>query len=174
MFCHCDLLSANIIILPEPATADPERSPDAGRLSVMFIDYEYGMPSPAAFDLANHFAEWAGLDCDFSLLPTRAERAAFITEYLVEHHRILGSRPVRSEDVDGLMAEVDLWRGVPGFFWGVWAHLRATTADINFNYTEYAGMRLDEYRDWKAELDGSRERDGKEMPLRERRWAQHE
>ena len=49
VFAHCDLLSANIIIHREPGQ----------ELSVSFIDYEYATPSPAAFDIGNHFAEFA-------------------------------------------------------------------------------------------------------------------
>ena len=65
IFGHCDLLSANVIMLPKVD----------GSLNVSFIDYEYATPCPAAvsllsslcqqryrlmdiqFDLANHFAE---------------------------------------------------------------------------------------------------------------------
>lgn len=36
--------------------------------TVNFIDYEYAIPSPAAFDIANHFAEWGGYDCDYNMM----------------------------------------------------------------------------------------------------------
>ena len=52
MFAHCDLLCANVIALPS--------TNDAEDATVHFIDYEYATPSPAAFDIANHFAEWGG------------------------------------------------------------------------------------------------------------------
>ena len=32
---------------------------------VVFIDLEYGAPAPAAFDIANHFAEHVGADGRF-------------------------------------------------------------------------------------------------------------
>ncbi len=43
-----------------------------------FIDYEYATPSPAAFDIANHFAEWAGFECDHGAVPTRSQRMDFL------------------------------------------------------------------------------------------------
>lgn len=46
------------------------------------IDYEYASACPAAFDLANHFSEWGGTDCDYNMLPPRSTRRAFIEEYL--------------------------------------------------------------------------------------------
>jgi hypothetical protein len=47
-----------------------------------FYYCRYATPSPAAFDLANHFAEWAGLDCDYCAVPSRSQRRAFLKEYL--------------------------------------------------------------------------------------------
>lgn len=46
VFCHNDLLSANILLDTK------------GR--VLFIDYEYGEYNYRAFDIANHFCEYAG------------------------------------------------------------------------------------------------------------------
>lgn len=45
VFCHNDLLLANVICCGD---------------SVTFIDYEYGGYNYQAFDIANHFAEFAG------------------------------------------------------------------------------------------------------------------
>lgn len=46
--CHNDLLLANVIL-------DPSHS------HVVFIDYEYAGLNYQAFDIGNHFAEFAGL-----------------------------------------------------------------------------------------------------------------
>ena len=48
VMCHNDLLLANVIL-------DPSRS------HVVFIDYEYAGLNYQAFDIGNHFAEFAGL-----------------------------------------------------------------------------------------------------------------
>lgn len=76
VFAHCDLLSGNVIVEPKTAVANGSSSME----SVNFIDYEYATPSPAAFDLANHFAEWGGFECDFEVLPTQSQRREFIRE----------------------------------------------------------------------------------------------
>ena len=86
--------------------------------NVHFIDYEYATPSPAAFDIANHFAEWGGYDCDYTMLPTRSVRRAFLTEYVRSYndHRGIESAP-DAEIIDKLCADVDRFRGIPGFYW---------------------------------------------------------
>lgn len=138
--------------------------------TVSFIDYEYAVPSPAAFDIANHFAEWGGFACDFGVLPTRSTRRDFIDEYIKSYvsHTQMGS-------TDGLTSrlfeEIDMFRGVPGLYWGIWALIQATISQIDFDYAAYAEVRLGEYWAWRAEEDGSRAKEDKEKPLRERRWA---
>ncbi|KAL9050918.1 MAG: hypothetical protein Q9162_006345 [Coniocarpon cinnabarinum] len=170
---HTDLLSGNVIVLPK-ARDDQEQE-------VSFIDYEYTTPAPQAFDLANHFAEWIGFDCDMNNIPTRAERRAFVDRYVAsfrEHQArrsnglVNGENARHDADVDALMDEVDLFRGMPGLYWGTWAIIQSMISRIDFDYTSYAETRLGEYWAWKAEMNGSRKRDGKEMPLREHRWAQ--
>lgn len=146
----------------------------SGSTEVDFIDYEYATPSPAAFDIANHFAEWGGFDCDHGALPTVTQRRDFITYYV---ERYFGLSPDkahvdRQAEIAKLMAEVDVFRGVPGFYWGIWALIQATISDIDFDYASYAELRLGEYWAWKAEEEGSRAASGGEMPLRERRWQQ--
>lgn len=141
--------------------------------NISFIDYEYATPAPAAFDLANHFAEWGGFECNYNALPTRSVRRAFIEDYL----RCYTSHTPLPSDVDQhtyagrLFEEVDAYRGVPGLYWGIWALIQATISQIDFDYASYAKIRLQEYWDWRAERENIREQ-GKEKPLRERRWAE--
>lgn len=170
VFAHCDLLSGNIIVLPK--SANPSTGVD---ITVSFIDYEYAVPSPAAFDIANHFAEWGGFDCDFSVLPTRSQRREFIRAYTSAYYAFKGSctaMELEEKEVENMMKEVDVFRGVPGFYWGIWALIQATISEIDFDYASYAEVRLSEYWAWRGEVGGTRETAGeKEMPLRERRWA---
>ncbi|KAH8905578.1 kinase-like protein [Coniochaeta sp. PMI_546] len=192
VFAHCDLLSGNVIVLPKPDGTNgvigtngtngdhtSTTSTSSPIETVTFIDYEYATPSPAAFDIANHFAEWGGFDCDFNVLPTRSQRRDFIAEYVRSYFDLLpaasGGKAVDVEaEVEKVFKEVDIFRGVPGFYWGIWALIQATISTIDFDYASYAETRLGEYWAWKAEADGSRAASGKEMPLRERRWAQEE
>ena len=160
VFAHCDLLSANVILK------------DSGGIS--FIDYEYATPAPAAFDIANHFAEWVGYDCNYNRIPTRAVRREFLQRYLEVYQTKKHDIHEWNDDelVDRLFEEVDRFRGIPGLWWGIWALIQATISQIKFNYAEYAELRLAEYWAWRAETSGSRERKGEEMPLRESRWNQ--
>lgn len=170
VFAHCDLLSGNVIIQPRSSST----SPNAPEI-VSFIDYEYATPSPAAFDIANHFAEWGGFDCDFNLLPTKSQRLDFIREYIRSYFAQLGQQKTDEEleaESQVLFAEIDVFRGIPGFYWGIWALIQATISQIDFDYASYAEIRLGEYWAWREESDGTRLASKKEIPLRERRWAQ--
>lgn len=47
VFCHNDLLLGNILY-------------DRSKKTVNFIDFEYAGPNYQAYDIANHFCEFAG------------------------------------------------------------------------------------------------------------------
>ncbi|KAA8651982.1 hypothetical protein EYZ11_001758 [Aspergillus tanneri] len=166
VFAHCDLLCANVITVPSTDMTSDEAQ------TVHFIDYEYATPSPAAFDIANHFAEWAGYDCDYNMMPSCSVRRQFLTEYVKSytHHR--GVESSQQELVDQLYQDVDRFRGIPGLYWGTWALIQAQISQIDFDYASYAELRLGEYYAWRRETDGSRAQAGEEMPLRERRWQE--
>lgn len=179
VFAHCDLLSGNVIIEPSPTSTSASRrssassssnasDPNPTSSSVSFIDYEYATPAPASFDLANHFAEWGGFDCDYSVLPTRSTRRAFLREYLYSYcgH---GGRPYKESELEELCKQVDAFRGVPGFYWGIWALIQGEISLIEFDYKGYAEVRLGEYWGWKGEVGGG---GGGEKGVRERRWAE--
>jgi ethanolamine kinase len=179
IFSHCDLLSGNVIVLPNPDSSSQSSTASSPALSavstdqpftpVNFIDYEYATPSPAAFDIANHFAEWGGFDCDFTKLPTKSQRRDFITNYLNTYNSLLG-REHSDAEFDQLYKDVDIFRGAPGFYWGIWALIQATISQIDFDYASYAEIRLGEYFAWKDALRGRP--DGGEIPIREKRWAE--
>ncbi|RSL60553.1 hypothetical protein CEP53_005399 [Fusarium sp. AF-6] len=164
---HGDLLCGNIIIQDETEPTETA--------SVRFIDYEHATYCPRAFELANHFAEWTGFECDYTLLPTRSTRRAFIHEYLSEIDRLQQDGDnahipsVSEAQVDNLMAQVDSFRGFPGFYWGLCALIQAetSTGSIDFDYAGYAEKRLAEYWDWRRVHDGSVEG----ISQREERWA---
>jgi ethanolamine kinase len=167
VFGHCDLLSANVIILPN-ATTDASNADTSE--TVRFIDYEYATACPAAFDIANHFAEWGGYDCDYTMLPNRTVRRSFLDEYL----RTSSAVDVDEDIAQDLLNQVDDFRGIPGLYWGIWALIQTTISQIDFDYASYAEVRLGEYFTWREETDGTRKREGRELPLRERCWAKLE
>ncbi|KAF1837191.1 ethanolamine kinase-like protein [Decorospora gaudefroyi] len=185
VFAHCDLLSGNVIIEPSPSSAAASRrsstssgsasdEPETAAACVSFIDYEYATPAPASFDIANHFAEWGGFDCDYSAMPTRTTRRAFLREYLrsFSAHQ---NRSYKESELEELFEQVDRFRGVPGFYWGIWALIQARISLIDFDYASYAEIRLGEYFAWKKTVDGGKEVVHDEnMGLREKVWAQEE
>ncbi|KAF3211420.1 hypothetical protein TWF192_004663 [Orbilia oligospora] len=173
VFGHCDLLSGNVIVLPKKEKRTgfcPADIGSAEELQVTFIDYEYAIPTERAFDIANHFSEWTGFDCDYNLIPTSPTRRSFIKSYLESFSSFKSDSQTQSEvtneEIDEVMREVDSFRGIPGFYWGIWALIQATISQIDFDYAAYAELRLAEYWDWKkAFLNEERE-----QSLRERRW----
>jgi ethanolamine kinase len=163
-------LSGNIIVQPHSTETKALEIE-----TVSFIDYEYATPSPAAFDIANHFAEWGGFDCDFTVLPTRKQRRDFIQEYIRSYflHKHVQITPETEEaEAIQLFNEVDIFRGVPGFYWGIWALIQAKISQIDFDYAAYAEIRLGEYWAWREEVEGNSTMAGKGIALREKRWAQ--
>jgi ethanolamine kinase len=177
IFSHCDLLSGNVI-MQKPSGVDSSEESRRDR-PVSFIDYEYSTPGPAAFDISNHFAEWAGFDCEHEFVPTKSQREDFLKYYVgsFRYHSISDNDTMSIDidfqaDIDQLYDQIQDFRGVPGFYWGIWALIQAMISQIDFDYPTYAEKRLGEYWAWKAESDGSREREGKEMSVRERRWAE--
>ena len=78
--------------------------------------YEYAVPCPAVFDLANHFSEWGSLDCDYSMLPGRHVQRMFIEEYLRSYSKNVALNNTVQAAIDDLLMSVDWYRGMPGFY----------------------------------------------------------
>ena len=100
VFCHCDLLNANLIYNKEGDT-------------ISFIDVEYACYNYQGFDIGNHFNEFAGIllrwfcswtsnlherawkthylsvlgfECDFSLYPKKDFQIIWLRNYLSAVH----------------------------------------------------------------------------------------
>ncbi|KAL7189712.1 hypothetical protein ACSBR1_039367 [Camellia fascicularis] len=69
VFAHNDLLSGNLMLNDEEE-------------KLYFIDFEYGSYNYRGFDIGNHFNEYAGYDCDYSLYPSKEEQYHFFRHYL--------------------------------------------------------------------------------------------
>lgn len=181
IYGHCDLLCGNVIVLPTSDLSSQSSTSSSPALSatstdspfapVSFIDYEYATPSPAAFDISNHFAEWGGFECDFSKMPNKSQRRDFLITYLNTFNSLLG-REFKQQELDQLFDEVDVFRGAPGLYWGIWALIQATISQIDFDYAAYAEIRLGEYFAWKDALSGTKSTQTAEAHLlREKVWA---
>ncbi|KAG0003330.1 hypothetical protein BGZ65_001806 [Modicella reniformis] len=141
VFCHNDLLYGNLIY--------NESKDDA-----FFIDYEYGSYSYRAFDIANHFNEWAGFECEYENYPNREVQLTWLRSYLeVFNARSTPPSPSseRSEDsvteveLEQIYREVNKFALASHFYWGVWALVQAQLSDIDFDYMPYAVLRFNEY-----------------------------
>jgi ethanolamine kinase len=173
---HCDLLSGNVIILPSSPYPDASTAPTQTTSAieveqVSFIDYEYTTPAPAAFDLANHFSEWIGFACEYTHIPTRSTRRAFLESYLASYNANLPAeqRPhldaaTAKQQLDTLCEVVNQYRGIPGLYWGIWSLIQADISQIDFDYANYAEKRLAEYWEWRGQGNGG--------SLREELWNQ--
>ncbi|CRG96294.1 ethanolamine kinase, putative [Plasmodium gallinaceum] len=119
VLCHCDLLSSNII-----------NGIDG---SISFIDFEYSCPMERAFDIANHFNEYAGFNCEWNLIPSRNEEYHFIKHYLKTDDENL---------IYKLIDEIQPFYLSSHIIWGLWALLQAMHSTIDFDFINYAIHRL--------------------------------
>lgn len=142
--CHCDLLSGNIII-PEDfltSTTPPTQNP------VQFIDYEYMLSGPRAFDIANHLAEWQGFNCDRSAIPLPTPSNPVMVKWVQGY---LNKPNATKEEVEEVIEEISMFYGMPGFYWGIWAMIQSEISTIDFDYANYGKLRFQEYWDWKKD-----------------------
>jgi ethanolamine kinase len=112
VFCHNDLLSANLIF-------------DRKNEKAYFIDYEYGCPSFRGFDIANHFCEYAGFDCDWSKYPSKDYQLNWLKNYLEK----FGSQ----EDPERVFEEIEHFSLAAHFFWAIWAFVNYFNQDSSRN-----------------------------------------
>ncbi|KAL7137701.1 hypothetical protein ABFS83_10G110700 [Erythranthe nasuta] len=132
VYSHNDLLSGNLMM-----------NDDEGKL--YFIDFEYGSYNYRGFDIGNHFNEYAGYDCDYSLYPSKDEQYYFFRHYLKP------DRPheVSDEDLKALYAETNTYMLASHLYWALWALIQAKMSPIDFDYLSYFFLRYNEYKKQK-------------------------
>jgi hypothetical protein len=81
--------------------------------------------------LANFFCEFAGFECDYSLLPDKTTREVFYEIYLSA-----------GDTVEQLEKEVEVFYIATHLFWGIWSVLQSKFSPIEFDFLDYARMRL--------------------------------
>ncbi|XP_058074489.1 probable ethanolamine kinase isoform X2 [Magnolia sinica] len=132
VYAHNDLLSGNLM-----------RNDDEEKL--YFIDFEYGSYSYRGYDIANHFNEYAGFDCDYSLYPDKDAQYHFFRNYLQADK----PNEVTDKDLEALYIETNTFRLASHLFWGLWALIQAKMSPIDFDYLGYFFLRYSEYKKQK-------------------------
>ncbi|KAL4565929.1 hypothetical protein LXL04_030035 [Taraxacum kok-saghyz] len=142
-FCHNDLQYGNIMINEDTKC-------------VTLIDYEYASYNPIAYDLANHFCEWAAnyhTDTphvmDYNMYPDFEERRRFVQSYL--NSKVAGNLPTDAQ-VNQLLDDVEKYTLPNHIFWGLWGIISGHVNHIDFDYKEYARQRFRQYWLRKPEL----------------------
>lgn len=148
--CHCDLLSGNIIIpvdfFSKNKPEELEELPLIDSNPIQFIDYEYMLPAPRAFDIANHFFEWQGFDCNRAAIPTPSKTNPVMIKWVKGY---LNNINATTAQINEVIDEISMFYGMPGFYWGIWAMIQSEISTIDFNYANYGKLRFQEYWDWK-------------------------
>ncbi|KAK9697806.1 hypothetical protein RND81_08G062700 [Saponaria officinalis] len=134
VFSHNDLLSGNIMLNDEE-----------GKLYI--IDFEYGSYNYRGFDIGNHFNEYAGYDCDYSLYPSKEDQYHFFRHYLLPD----APDEVTETDLEALYVETNTFKLTSHMFWALWALIQAKMSPIDFDYLSYFFLRYNEYKRQKEE-----------------------
>uniref|UniRef100_A0A8C7HAP8 ethanolamine kinase n=1 Tax=Oncorhynchus kisutch TaxID=8019 RepID=A0A8C7HAP8_ONCKI len=129
VLCHNDLLTKNIIY-------------DNKEGMVRFIDYEYADFNYQAFDIGNHFNEFAGTsDTDYSLYPRPELQRDWLTAYLESYKHSVGLEATVTElEVQKLYVQVCKFSLASNFLWGLWAILQARYSSIDFDFERLSGF----------------------------------
>jgi ethanolamine kinase len=132
VFAHNDLLSGNILYVPSERRAQ-------------FIDFEYGAYNYVAFDIADHFCEYAGFDFDLDRwYPEEELEKHFWKAYI----NAVGFK-VSPAELEPLLTELVLWTNrfalTAHLLWFFWAIIQAKYSVIDVDFLAYAGRRRDGY-----------------------------
>lgn len=132
VFAHNDLLSGNLML------SEKEEK-------LYLIDFEYGSYNFRGYDIANHFNEYAGFECDYSLYPDKDSQYHFFRHYLSPDNPELASE----SELEVIYVETNCYALASHIFWAFWAIVQAKYSPINFDYLEYYFLRYNEYRKQK-------------------------
>ncbi|XP_069763817.1 ethanolamine kinase 1 [Narcine bancroftii] len=141
VLCHNDLLCKNIIYNEKKG-------------QVKFIDYEYGEYNYQAYDIGNHFNEFAGTnEVDYSLYPDKGMQLEWLKSYLEAFKEYKGlDDEITEKEVEALYIQVNLFALASHFFWGLWALIQTKYSTIDFDFLRYAIVRFHQYFKMKSEV----------------------
>jgi len=160
-FCHNDVLASNVLITSknDADNGGNQKSTNAEKndatTQIQLIDFEYGGVNYRAFDIANHFNEYAGGPPDlavpnYQLRPTHEQQRAFVRTYLetaaAKKNEHDGVFEVSEAAVDVMMKEVQIFLLANHLYWGLWAVNQAATEGCEeYDYVVYAVNRIRQY-----------------------------
>ena len=179
VFCHNDLQEGNVMQLDVDGAADTSAGSSASSTVITaeklrLIDFEYAAYNYAAFDIANHFEEWAwcydpkpATDSGYTYIPDnypgRAQQENFARAYLQERRRhgstghsahvtsLSGQHEddivVTDDDVINLLDDVVACAQAVGLLWALWG-LQNACCGIEFGYLQFARDRLRSADHW--------------------------
>ncbi|MEQ2210159.1 Ethanolamine kinase 1, partial [Xenoophorus captivus] len=106
---------------------------------VRFIDYEYSSYNYQAFDIGNHFNEFAGMaELDYGLYPSREMQMDWLEEYLKAYKLFTKkTEEVSQRELETLYVQVNKFALASHFFWGFWALIQAKYSSIDFDFLGY-------------------------------------
>ncbi|MBA0647194.1 hypothetical protein Goklo_015100 [Gossypium klotzschianum] len=132
VFAHNDLLSGNLMLNDEQD-------------KLYIIDFEYGSYNYRGYDIGNHFNEYAGYECDYSLYPSKEEQYHFLRHYLQPEKPY----EVSEKDLEDLYVEANTFRLASHLIWALWGLIQARMSPIDFDYLGYFFWRYNEYKKQK-------------------------
>ncbi|MGH0121241.1 UNVERIFIED_CONTAM: hypothetical protein FKN15_025948 [Acipenser sinensis] len=123
VLCHNDLLCKNIIY-------------NKAKGFVKFIDYEYSGCNYQAYDIGNHFTEFAGVsDVNYKLYPSQELQRDWLATYLETYKQCNSMEPTVTDlEVNKLYVQVCKYALVSHFSWGLWALLQSRYSTIDFDF----------------------------------------
>lgn len=148
---HNDLLLGNIIY--------NERDE-----SIKFIDLEYAEVNYQAYDIANHFNEFAGVEePNYSFFPNKEYQLKWCRIYLNEfferrnHLNKSKNLPLlilSEEKVEEFFVEVNKFTLASHLMWAIWSLVQAQSSQLEFNFVNYAHVRFEEFYKNKDRIFG--------------------
>lgn len=157
--CHNDLLCGNLML-----------SADSTNLKI--IDFDYANRNYLLFDLANHFNEYTGLECDYArYFPDDDAIFIFVKYYRDSMRQILtmlnNKTPVFdrerelfwSSSPEEEVAVTQRWVKVckllslaSNLSWAVWSLLQEAISVIDVDFLDYSQRRFERYLETKEEF----------------------
>jgi ethanolamine kinase len=140
VFTHNDILAGNILYVESEQR-------------VQLIDFEYGKFNYRGHEFGNHFCEYAGFDFDLKRwYPNAAAQRYFLEEYLegcksqpdVEglYRTLKGDPKLADAFFSSCTKYINRFATAANLMWGFWALVQKLYSPIEFDYLDYARLRL--------------------------------